>query len=143
MRYLPEALWYEPADLGFNAQVIGASSFVTGKIVPWAAALRFTTIIFHLSYTGTAASITCRYRGLDQNGLTFLNSTANVWSIVQGSGFFYWCSNNQPRASVGVVVATVVGDLQGSPYMQFDILNNDAANSATVTMRAGLRALAV
>lgn len=139
MRLLPDALWYDPADLGFNGAVIAGAGSLAGNIVGWAAAYGFSSAVLFLSYTGAASTVTVRSQGFDIDGQTSLEALANLWVAVTGTGSADWYKDNQPRASIGTIATTDVGRMLGPPALRFNILNNDGVNAATVTMRAILR----
>lgn len=139
MKILPDSLWLEPTDLGFANVLIGAGASLAGKAVPWASGYAFSTVVLFLSYTGTASSVTVRSHAFDFDGITSLETLANLWATVTGSGSMAWYKDNLARASIGTVSNNDLGRMQGAPYTQFDIVNNDGVNTATVTMRAHLR----
>jgi hypothetical protein len=134
-------VWLQPADLGFDAAVIAGAGNLNGLVIPWAASYRFRRMNFWLRLTGAVINASLRLnQELDFDGVTVLRSgLTGFWNNATASGAM--CASASlvtSLASVGAVTAAVLPMLWGAPYLQFNVLNNDALNAVTVTLRVGL-----
>lgn len=134
-------VWLDPADLGFNALVIAGAANANGLVIPWAASYRFRRINFWLRLTGPASSVSLRLnQELDFNGTTVLRSGISaIWTTVT-TGVMCMSAGalSTTIASVGAVLANPLASVWGAPYLQFNVLNNDGVNAATVSLSVGL-----
>lgn len=138
---IPGGVWLAPTDLGFDAAAIAAAGNLNGQIVPWVAAYRFTRMVFWLRQTGPASSVSLRLnQELDFDGVTVLRSgISGIWTTVTtGAMAIAEGAIGTTVASVGTTLPNAITVLWGAPYAQFNVLNNDGANGAIVTLRIGL-----
>lgn len=135
---LPGGLWYEPADLGVNAVVIAPTLNVVGNIVPWCAACKFSRVGMFLEFNaGTGTPLDVRLRAFDIDGqLAISFSDGMIWNnIPNNPDAVLWIGDNTPRARVGTIATTSTAVPLVSPFAQFQVVNQDAANAVTVSLR--------
>ncbi len=138
MKQFPGCHFFEPADLGFDAQAIAASGSVTGNIIPITALMMVKSAMIYFLDAGPSTSLNLKILPVDIDGVTNLGS-ASV-SIV---------TTLNPAVTEHVLihiesglVRTSKGNpndngsaLLGLPYGRLVVVNADGVNAATVTVR--------
>ena len=127
-------LLLEPADTGINAQLIAALATFDGPIIPWALARQIRGVTFFFDHAGTSTDADVLLRGVTLDGQTFVKTAAAIWSTIDRDSMAFVEGNNGV-ATVGTITLTETPQIF-SPYMRLSVINNDAANSVTVSLRA-------
>lgn len=140
MRDFPGCRFFEPADLGFSAQAIGAGAAVNGPVFPVAAGLYLTGAVLYFLDTGPSTNIDVHFSPVDLDTtvlgavnvpiVTTLNPAINEHVLVRIHG-------------AAVVASSGTADPKGAallnvPYARLVVTNNDGANAAAVTLRLSL-----
>lgn len=139
MRQFPGGVWYEPGDLGFDDQLIGASGSVNGNIVPWCSRTSFSWIawIFEID-SGSSASFNLRAKPIDLDGTTLLADAffaTLVTTLATDAAIYFSPKSGVASTSSGAVNVSHYNVLIAAPYVRFTIVNNDGVNPGNVTLR--------
>lgn len=148
MRRFPGGIFYEPADLGVNALAVAANTTVSGNILPLAAAFRAHSYLCIIDGAGPSVNVQPRFNIVDIDGQTIFGAPDD---LIIATGF------DPSLASAGHILvaeptdnavssassANITGHanaplLLGAPYFRPRILNADAVNAATITLRIWL-----
>lgn len=137
--YLPGAVRYDGAALGFNAAVIAASGNLAGLIVPWRARIGFAraTLLYN-KVSAPAANISIGFQPYDFDGQTSLGGGAvwfNVLTAVPDDCVLE-AEGTLAVVDTGTIVSPGIPVLLGAPYLQIRVINADAVNAVTVTLGA-------
>lgn len=136
MRVFPGSVFYEPADLGFNATPVGAGLDVNGSIIPAAILTRGQQFVMHLNASAAVLSLNVRINLFREDGQTaLLPANQNFWtSLSVADAWLSYTLGGTAATTAGTGAANASAPVLIWPYVRFNVSNSSAA-STNVTLR--------
>ena len=136
-RHLRHGTFYEPVDVGLNNTLVGIGANVKGNILPWTLEshpVRRIGFIFTIE-SGAGALFDVAVEGFGLDGATSLVAFQTFWTGIDATGAAYYLESATPNVTKGAAVASIWVPLLTSPFVQFDVKNQDT-NPANISLRA-------
>lgn len=138
MQRFPGCLYLEPADVGFNAAVIGAGLTVNGAIVPALAEVSFDAVELLVVRAGVSVGVAIDvFQSVD--GAAVIGAGITPVSAITGTTGCYGYFDGTNALSVSGLTVVAGGRFAFFwPFIRFTMRNTDGANAATITLHAFL-----